>query len=89
MNLKLKHLLENESRALHHALIYRVDVSLMILLLWPDSVQVVEINAKLKGLLENEFRTLECFKRENAARKAEAAKSAGTSAPGAVSAAVV
>lgn len=28
--------------------------------------QTIEINPRLKALLENDFRTLDCFKRENA-----------------------
>jgi hypothetical protein len=36
----------------------------------------VEVNPRLKLLLENDYKTLDCFKRENARRAAEAQKSA-------------
>lgn len=39
--------------------------------------QEIEINPKLKKLLEEDYRNLECFKRENAKRAAAAGVAAG------------
>lgn len=41
----------------------------------------VEISSKLQHLLQNDYKTLDCFKRENAKRQAEKNNKAGASAP--------